>query len=206
MQQQSNERLVKAIVVTAEVCGHEISPLAAKVMVRDLRQHPIDDVLNALQRCRRECKGRLTLSAVISRLPGQHLGADEAWAIASQAADEAATVVWTNEMAEAFGVARSLMRSGDGVAARIAFRDAYVRIVAETDGKPVWNITAGHDALARAAAIERAVLIGRLPAEVAERHLPGIGHTLRLPRSGSTSTARDLMASALPSGSEAAQQ
>src|SRR5260364_39151 len=41
------------------------------------------------------------------------LEADEAWAIALAAQDEAATLVWTAEMMEAFGIARVVLDRGD---------------------------------------------------------------------------------------------
>lgn len=94
-------------------------------------------------------------------------GADEAWAIAIGAADEAATLVWTEEMAEAWGVCRHVFASGDEVGARFAFRESYTRMVEEARRarKPaVWTTSLGHDAKQRDAAIAKAVELGRLPA------------------------------------------
>ena len=57
-------------------------------------------------------------------------GAEEAWAIALRSQDEADTVVWTAECAEACSLAKPVMALGDEVGARMAFKEAYVRLVA----------------------------------------------------------------------------
>ena len=56
---------------------------------------------------------------------------EEAWAIALLSRDEADTVVWTQETAEAFGLCASVLDGGDEVGARMAFRDAYNRLVSD---------------------------------------------------------------------------
>lgn len=92
-------------------------------------------------------------------------GAEEAWAIAVAGADEEATIVWTNEMAEAWGIARAVLHAGDQVGARMAFREAYERLVelARRARRPcVWSASLGYDGAAREVAIEEAVQRGRL--------------------------------------------
>lgn len=160
--------LIQALIVTAEVMGSELSEVAAKVMVRDLRGCDEDAVLRALERCRRK-GGRLTLGAIFDQLASSdgRPGADEAWAIASRAGDEAHTVVWTEEMAAAFGVVSELVIASDMTAARMGFRDAY-REACEASrerGEPVhWQVSPGTDATGRADAIKQAVELKRLPA------------------------------------------
>jgi hypothetical protein len=98
--------------------------------------------------------------------------ADEAWAIALQAADEASTIVWTSEISVAWGIARTVYDAGDKVGARVAFRDAYTRLVDEARERrapPVWSVSIGFDAEMRHSALQRAADQGRLPA--ADRHL-----------------------------------
>lgn len=170
-----SEELAKALIVTAEVTGHEMSRSAAHAMALDLDGYPDADVTEALRRCRREGKGRLTLAAILERMPGGHVGADEAWAIASRGEDESASIVWTDEIAEAFGVARGLLLDGDNVGARMAFRDTYTRLAQQSRDagrKPQWWPTLGHDARGRKSAILEAVTRGRLPAESVQRYLP----------------------------------
>lgn len=94
-------------------------------------------------------------------------GAEEAWAACQPAADEARTVVWTAEMAEAWGIAWPLLHNhGDEVGARMAFKEAYTRILAAArkQRRPVeWSATLGHDEAMRADALREAVSAGRLP-------------------------------------------
>lgn len=93
------------------------------------------------------------------------LGPEEAWATAIVAGDEAATVVWTDEMAQAWEIARTVFEAGDEVAARMAFREAYIRLVTQARAarEPLrWRASLGHDARQREAVIQAAVATGRL--------------------------------------------
>ena len=90
-------------------------------------------------------------------------GPAEAWAKSVRAADEGATVVWTEEMAQAWGVAAPLMANGDDVGACMAFRESYSRMVDEARRArrvAVWSASLGFDADRRKEALSDA----RLPA------------------------------------------
>jgi len=93
---------------------------------------------------------------------------EEAWGIAVAARDEANTVVWFDELAQAFGVARPLLTGrGDETPARMAFKEAYDRIIAKArkERKELkWFASYGTDSTQREAAIEKAVIAGLLPA------------------------------------------
>lgn len=101
---------------------------------------------------------------------------DEAWAIAITGRSEEETVVWTAETAEAFGICQPILNDlGDEVGARMAFKDAYSRLVtaARSAGKPAtWNVSLGWDKRKREAALERAVVAGILPAPAVTALLP----------------------------------
>lgn len=95
-------------------------------------------------------------------------GSEEAWATAIGSRDEAATVVWTEETAQAWAIARPVMDLGDEVGARMAFRQAYDRMVhaARAHRQPCrWTASLGWDGQRRQLAIEAAVNAGRLPAQ-----------------------------------------
>lgn len=166
-------KLHEAIAVTYAAMGHEVSDAGLKVMVADLSAYPLDGVLVALSRCRKELK-RLSLADIIDRIPGGHPGPEEAWAQVSVAlGNEDITLVWTEPMREAFFVADKL--STDPVAARMAFKETYARLVAVAREKaqpPVYCATLGQDATARVAVIEQAVQEGKLSATYAARLLP----------------------------------
>lgn len=94
-------------------------------------------------------------------------GAEEAWALSLRSSDEAETVVWTSEMSEAWAIARPVLQAGDEVGARMAFREAYTRLVesARQQRAPVaWTASLGFDAQRREMAIGAAITAGRLPA------------------------------------------
>lgn len=165
--------LLQAVAVTAELCGRTFSEAAARVFVDDLARFPEPAVIRALARCRREVKGLLTIQDVVSRLDDGRPGADEAWA--QIPFDEDGSVVWTEEMALAFGVARGLLAEGEKVAARMAFKEAYTRLVskARDEGVPVkWTPSLGHDKRGRDAVLSDAVAKGRLSYEHAQELSP----------------------------------
>lgn len=94
------------------------------------------------------------------------LGPEEAWALALRAGDEAETVVWTPEICKALEAARPVLVRGDEVGARMAFREAYTRLVgaARADMVPVqWQVTLGQDLERRQLVLQAAIADGRLP-------------------------------------------
>lgn len=169
--------LLKAVAVTAELLGTEMSEVAAQVFAQDLARYPEHQVTGALERCRREVRGRLTLADVISRLDDGRPGAEEAWAMIPK--DEYSSAVMSDEMAEAYGVAAPLLASGDEIAARMAFRESYVRLVqkARDEGRQAkWFPSLGFDPAARASAVADAVRHQRLTVEQSARLLPPEQH------------------------------
>ncbi len=158
--------LFEAVAVTAELCGRTFSEPAARVFVSDLSGFDERAVIQALGKCRREVRGMLTVQDVVSRIDDGRPGAEEAWAL--MPLDEAQSVVWSDEMSEAFGICGPLLDRGDKVAVRMAFKEAYGRLVAKARdaGKPVrWTPSLGHDARGREAAVQAAVQAGRLSYE-----------------------------------------
>lgn len=171
------EQLIQAVAVTAELCGRVFTPAAASVFVADLGGYPEEQILGALRRCRREVRGVLTVQDVLSRIADGRPGADEAWAMIPQ--DEAGSVVWTDEMAQAWGTARFLLRENDRVGARMAFKEAYQKLVADArdQRRPVhWTPSLGHDKAGREAVIVEAVKAGRLTYEHGRELVPEVEH------------------------------
>lgn len=171
-----NPRLIEAIAVTAELTGTTLSKAAAKVFAEDLSRFPEAQVLGALVRCRKELKGRLTLADVIARLEDGRPGPEEAWAMLPR--DEATTVVWTDEMRFAWGVALPLLDAP--VQARMAFLERYRMLVqkARDEGTPVhWEPSLGHDPHGREQVLIEAAEKGRLTAQ----HVAGLLPYLEAP-------------------------
>ena len=143
--------------------GQEMSGAAIAMMAKDLSGIPEAGVMQALSRCRKELR-KITLADILNRVPGGHPGAEEAWSIVAKAlTDERVTVVWTQEISEAFG--RALDLNSDPVAARMAFKEVYTGLVARSrdEGRPVkWIPSLGQDPLGREAALFEAERLGRL--------------------------------------------
>ncbi|HEC1649724.1 TPA: hypothetical protein R1156_001639 [Yersinia enterocolitica] len=101
------------------------------------------------------------------------LSANEAWALALPAQDEANTVIWTNEIAQAWNIAQPIMQEGDKVGARMAFIAAYERLSKAAQGTgrtPEWSVSEGWDKETVKGAVEQAVTIGLLPKPKAEKY------------------------------------
>ena len=166
----ASEQVAKALGVAAEVIGQELSQTAVLVMAEDLAGFPESAVLSAIQRTRKECT-RLVLAHIIERIDDGRPGPEEAWQMIPR--DEASSVVWTDEMAEASGG----IDLGDKVAARVAFLERYRSLVsrARNDGVPVkWWPSLGHDPAGRATVIREAVERGRLSYDRGRQLVPAL--------------------------------
>jgi len=108
--------------------------------------------------------------------------ADEAFAIAIQLADEAATVVTNDEISQAWAVAAPVMPDQGG--ARMAFRAAYNRLceaARREHRKPRWFPSLGHDVAAREPVLQEAVRKGLLGPEHVQRVLPAPAASIDIP-------------------------
>lgn len=156
------------------------SPEARAVWWRILRSFDLAAVSQALGTYARTHTDFPPTPAAILELLGHGNGdnrptADEAWAVALSARDEADTVVWTAETAQAFAAARRVLDMGDEVGARMAFKGAYDRLVttARRESRaPVFQVSLGWDQERRATTLESAVNAGLLPAPAAAALLP----------------------------------
>ena len=160
------DMITKTIEAVAEVVGSDLEGSALKLMVRDLMRFDEQQVYKALQKCARECKYKLTLQDIISRIDDGRPGAEEAWAAIPK--NEADSIVWTSEMAKAFGVASSLLDSGDEIAARMAFKETYVKEVALARDEAIrvtWIPSLGHDKSGRNGVVREAVITKKLTVE-----------------------------------------
>lgn len=175
MTPEDAEVLIADLAATAEILGTQLSKPALAMMADDLRQYALDDVRSALAQCRRE--GRMTLAGIIDRLKGadKRPGPEEAWAQCLPAIDERETVVWTNEMQDAFSAARTLLDAGDKIGARMAFKESYERMVSEARAahRPAqWMVSLGWDVAKRAGPIREALQMGRLSQVQVQHCLP----------------------------------
>lgn len=162
MNEHKDDELLTALGVTAEVCGTQLAEGAALVMQRTLSEYPHEAVLAALDRCRRELTGRLSLAAILERIETGHPGTEEAWAMFPKTEEESAIV--TGQMMAAASVAMPLYDEGDVVGARMAWKEIYPSLVAKADGPPEWVPTLGTNKSARVACLTEGVRRGQIPA------------------------------------------
>ncbi|MFM0170610.1 hypothetical protein PQR33_14930 [Paraburkholderia sediminicola] len=140
----------------------------------------LEQVRFALSRHLAESRFPPTPNDVISRLPEQsdgHPGADEAWAIALRGADERASCVTTDEVLKAMLIARPVLDRGDEVGARMAFREAYARLVrlARAEQRPAkWFPSLGHDPVMRESVVMEGVRDGRICIDDARAVVPAL--------------------------------
>lgn len=170
------DQLLLSLFATAEAMGQQLTQAAALLMVDDLKGYDEPVICAALQACRRELTGKLTIAAILQRVQAAdgRPGRDEAWSIALAAADEFESVLVTAEILAALQVAKPSLEARDKVGARMAFLSAYDRLVeaARRDGRLTkWTLSMGFDAEGRARAVEQAVLLQRLPVPAAQKLL-----------------------------------
>ena len=170
----ASEPLLKAIAVTAELTGTQLSAAAAGVLAEDLSRYPEHQVMCALTRCRREIRTRLTVADVVARIDDGRPGPEEAWAhVSPMLGDESVSVVWTDEERDAFFVCAAL--ADDPIAARMAFLERYRKAVmdARSEGRPLhWQHCLGHNPQFREAVLLEAVRLGKLSAPHVQGLLP----------------------------------
>lgn len=169
-------RIVQALTMACQFLSQSLPDAAIEEMAAELAAYPEADVLAALKRCRSELRV-LRYGDILDRLPGQHPGAEEAWALVSRCLrNEQISLVWTDEMREAYGVAAALAE--DAVAARMAFRETYARLVGQARAQrrtPVWSVSLGYDPHGRDVALAEAVRKNQISAAHAARLLPPAG-------------------------------
>lgn len=116
-----------------------------------------------------------TPAEIINNIPksiaNEHIGAEEAWSIAIKSLDEQITVICTNEILSAMDIAKDIYHSGDKVGARMAFREAYNRIILKSD-KPSWFVSLGSLKHLREQEIIKALNMGLISHSQAENMLP----------------------------------
>lgn len=177
MTQDDTPEFTAALHAMLSVLSHgkaETTPAVAAMWFRVLQPYTLAQVTAGMTaHMRHPATGRtLPIPAdIVAQIEGAAAddgrpGPEEAWAIAATARNEAETVVWTEEIAEAFGAAQPVM--ADRVAARMAFVEVYGRLVAAARAahKPVrWTTCLGSDPARRADAIRLALKLGRVPSD-----------------------------------------
>lgn len=171
MEPKDRKAFAELLGATIEVYGTQLSATSMELWWNVLAAFPLAAVRAALSAHLRDPHaGRFAPKPadVVGHLTAMdgRPGAEEAWSMIPR--DESASVVWTEEMAQAFGVAGPLLVEGDAIAARMAFLERYRALVqrARDAGTLVrWIPSLGHDQAGREGALMEAVERGRLTAQ-----------------------------------------
>lgn len=167
------EEVVQALTFTYAGMGQPLSDAAIELMMQDLADYDEADVLLALRSCRKGLR-RIAFVDILDRLPGGHPGPEQAWAlIACAMNDERQSLIWTDEMREAYRVALGVR--DDAVACRMTFKEVYqqeVRQARETKRRITWTLSKGTDKALLEQVILEGVKDGKLTAAYAQRQLP----------------------------------
>lgn len=139
-------KVAQALTIAFEFVGQRVDEYAIAEMATDLKAYQEEHVLASLKRCRQELRS-IKFADIIERMPGAHPGPEEAWALISKSMNnESISIVWTDEMREAASVALALQ--DDPIAARMAFKETYARVVGEARANrkmPKWSASLGWD-------------------------------------------------------------
>lgn len=165
MTNDDKPRFLRSFAANAAVFNRAVTDDVVNIYWAILTDYTIDEVEGAFVKSLKTSKFFPTPAEIIGLIPSasadRHIGADEAWGLVLESFDEYSTVVITHEIAEARGLVLDIYESGDVTGARMAFREAYNRIISST-GKPKWFVSEGFDAARKADAVAKAVQLGRL--------------------------------------------
>lgn len=154
---------------TMELYGRQLTPTAISVWWAALDQYPFEQVKALLSQHVTVSKFPPLPADVIQAIAQSdgRPGTDQAWSMCP--ASEYDTVVWTEETSDAFFAgANDLLASGDKIAARMAFREAYEPLVANArlQRRPMkWVVSLGWDQAKRQPPLQDALIKGRLTAK-----------------------------------------
>lgn len=176
MRTEDKGDFTKLLAATMAVYERQITSGFVDIFFSALGQYPLEVVREALNRHLQDPEGGrfapkpadLIRQVVTAKASDGRPGRDEAWAIAQKSMDEDETVLTSEEILEALSIARPLLEElNDKVAARMAFVEAYDRIVGvkrAAGEKFEWFVSLGDNKERRAPAIKAAQVAGLLSA------------------------------------------
>lgn len=170
-QSQFYEKIVHGLEALAGVLGGDPTPetlaLSAKAIASELTPEQFE---RACVLAIKQCKFFPRPAEIIALGAGDDSrpGVEVAWAMCPS--KEELSVVWTEEMAESFGLCRSLLTDGDPIAARMVFKEHYQKmiVIARAERRPVrWIVSLGWEKSDRVRVLSDAVQNGRLKVDFA---------------------------------------
>jgi len=174
MTQDEKRKFAELMSGCAASYRQEIDQATTKIFWGMLEGYALEDVQQAVTKHLRASKFFPTIAEIIEHIPNanahEHIGADEAWIIAKTAMNPNSSVCATDEILQAFDTVQAVYNHRDENPARMAFREAYNRIVKASGIKPRWFMSVGEDKAQAEAVALKAVQLGRLPAGAADKY------------------------------------
>lgn len=170
--------------ILAEAFGEQLTEQRQEIYCSGLLDIPQDQLRIGFRRARYELKWFPKLSELrelAGALPEEYRdgrpGPEEAWAQMPKGDRiEEDSVVWCEEERIAYGACRSLLTEGDQIGARMAFKERYLREVAESRAlrRPIrWSLSAGYDVNHRLSTLANAVQDNHMTLDRALEFVPG---------------------------------
>jgi hypothetical protein len=180
MTEPEKSEFVKILVATFEVFNAKLTDAALQIWVNVVDEYPIAEVRKALSDYVKTPGNKFSPKpADLIEIIGNHdgrPGAEEAWATCPMSESESA--YWTEETAQAYAAAAvEMLDRGDKIGARMAFREAYTKRVAEARANKIpvtWSFSPGHDKHGREVTLTHAISLGRVSLTRAKMLLPQI--------------------------------
>jgi hypothetical protein len=179
MTKDERGEFAELLAATLEIYGAKLSPIALGIWTAAVGDYSLEQLRGALSAYVKTAGvGHFAPKPadLIELLAGNdgRPGAEEAWSTVPHG--EQATAVWTEDAQQAFFAgACDVLERGDTIAARMAFKESYERIVREAraNKRPCkWFISEGWDKNDRQVKVSEAVSLGRLSLESAKKALP----------------------------------
>lgn len=179
MNEREKDDFGSLLVATLEVYGAKLSTVALGIWTAAVGEYSLEQLRAALSAYVKTAgTGHFAPKPadLIELMAGNdgRPGAEEAWSTVPHG--EQSTAVWTEDAQQAFfSGACDLLERGDSIAARMAFKESYERIMREarSNRRPCkWVISLGWDVTDRQIKISEAVTLGRLSLESAKKALP----------------------------------
>lgn len=173
MNKQELSQINKALAVTAEICGTELSETAVHVMLKRLNTYTFEQVHNALKKCMDELTGRLTLAHIKQRIDDGRPSPEIAWSQVPKSEYE--SKVLTSEQKMALCFVSDMIDNGELIPARMAFIEKYKSLVAESRANDIpvnYELEMGFGKQGRYDAAKIGIDCGQLDRTEAVRLLP----------------------------------
>lgn len=189
-------KIAQQVLGLAEYYDKTLSPGQIEMFVDDLEGIDFEQLKIAAKRYRTDPANVFfplpaKLIALVEQNDGRP-GVEEAWALCPK--DENISVIWTEEIREAFAACSPLMYE-DPIAARMAFKEKYTTMLqrARQDGiKVKWTPSFGLDKIGRELALREAIDKNRITITHARKIMPEFEIRKELIKIGETSEFKEI--------------